>query len=83
MIENILKNTAKLVSQFLEFKHIFYDLYKLRLCYCGTTAVRKFGRTVRQGRTRAPEHSIGMNTGADGQSMRMMDHPVKRRTAQV
>ena len=37
MIENILKNTTKLVSQFLEFKCIFYDLYKLGLCCCGTT----------------------------------------------
>ena len=36
MIENILKNTTKLVSQFLEFKYIFYDLYKLGLCCCGT-----------------------------------------------
>jgi hypothetical protein len=36
MIEDILKNTTKLVSQFLEFKCIFYGLYKLGLCYCGT-----------------------------------------------
>jgi len=36
MIENILKNTTKLVSQFLEFKCIFYDVYKLGLCCCGT-----------------------------------------------
>ena len=36
MIEIILKNTTKLVSYFLEFKCIFYDLYKLELCCCGT-----------------------------------------------
>jgi hypothetical protein len=35
MIEDILKNTTKLVSQFLEFKCIFYGLYKLGLCCCG------------------------------------------------
>ena len=36
MTENFLKNTTKLVLQFLEFKCIFYDLYKLGLCCCGT-----------------------------------------------
>ena len=49
MIENILKNTTKIGSQFLEFKCIFYDLYKLGLCCCGTTNNPRIDeRTVRE-----------------------------------
>ena len=35
-MENNLRNTTKLVSQFLEFKCIFYGFYKFGLCCCDT-----------------------------------------------
>ena len=37
MIENILSNTTKLISQFWEFKCIFYEFYKFGLCSCAFT----------------------------------------------
>ena len=37
MIENNRSNTTKLVSQFLEFKYIFYEFYKFVLCCCELT----------------------------------------------
>ena len=40
-------------------------------------------RTVHQGRTCALERSAGTNAGADGQSAKTTDHPVKRRTEGV
>jgi hypothetical protein len=42
MIDNILSNAAKLVSQFLEFKYIFYEFYKFGLYCCAVY------RTLRQ-----------------------------------
>ena len=65
MIENILRNTTKLVSQFLEFKCIFYDLYKLG-CAAVVQQIVPERRTVHQGWTRASKHFARTNTDTNG-----------------
>ena len=83
MIENILRNTAKLISQFLEFKCIFYEFYKFGTCCYGTVDCPRIRRTVRQGRACAPERSAGTKADTDGQSTKMMDSLGKPQTARL
>ena len=83
MIENILRNTTKLVSQFLKFKCIFHEFYKLGLCCCELmecsvgTADDPPGKPVRE------ERSAGTKADTDGQSTKMMDSLGKPQTARL
>ena len=67
MIEDILWSTTKLVSSFLSSNASSTTFTSWGCDAVVQRTAHEFGRTVRQGRTRALEHFVGTNTGVDEQ----------------